>query len=373
MGFISRLCAAALAVTVGAAGVIGAGPAFAGRPLEADFTASDSADFTVRGAAACNTTTAQWELRWAIQTDSQTATVLGMRDPVNDVVFPPELLNLEPMSASNGRGNLPGTAVTAAVEITLRVAGESAVRTFRRSMPLGEPCATATEPTDCVERAQAHYQHTFDPAAGRATVRLDGLPPCDRQYLVLTVSYSPVGYLTPHTLAMVGLSKTYSRGVLQIDRLQCTHTFELGLGAGPNAIAGGTNEPGNRSSGPYAYDAAATGPCTLPGTLETSSCDGLWLTVKNYPDAAMAVSVLVYSADLPDGSRQFWQLTLAPGESKTILIRPTGTPPTAVAGLVVHTFPLMDRVWVQPDNCNVRRVVPRRPTTERPHSPIPRR
>ncbi|HCU51024.1 MAG TPA: hypothetical protein DGG94_14705, partial [Micromonosporaceae bacterium] len=320
-----RLVTLVLAVALGGFGVaVQAQPASAQGPLDADFI--------VRASAVCDVELGQWMLRWGISTPTATATLLSARDPVNNLDLALPSTAVSPDHTANATGALAGTAVVTAFEATLQVPGESSPRIFRRDLPLGQTCAASDIPA-CVDLAAARYQHTFDPTAGRVTVRTDGPPPCTTRNALLTITYEPVGWPVTIGLAYGYLSPKHSLAVVQIDRLPCSNKLELAIGG---TVAG---SPGSPSTGPYASHRAELGVCTSPGIQERHTCTGLELDITNHQDAGMSALTTVLGPDLPDGTRQVWFLQLAPGQSQRVFVQATGEPLAATAQFTINRYP----------------------------------
>jgi len=314
------------------AGVAGAGPVVV--PQSTFSPAALDADLTVTAAVTCDVGLGQWLARWVLSTNSATATVLNARDPENALELVLSGSTIAPNDSISATGSLAGSVTHLTFEAVLQVAGEPSTRTIRRELTLGEGC-TAAQPPPCVDIADARYLHTFDATAGRASVRIDGAPPCTARNLALTRIYWPLGYPAIDKLAWGQITPNRTRVEMYVDRLPCDHALQLRIG--------GTE---------VAYQKAELGMCLMPGVAETQTCSGLKLDLTNDADARLTADVVVLGPDLPGGTRQIWRYAIAPGESRTVLILPVGQPPSAVAQITINNWPIQDRVWVSPADCD---------------------
>lgn len=342
-----------------AAGMAGAGPI-----TTQSVTGSLDADFTVRASAVCDAAAGQWILRWGLQSGSATATLHSARDPENGVALTLANAVIEPGRQSNATGNLAGSATAIALEAVLQVSGEASTRTIQRRVPLDEACAQA-DLGPCVEESTARYAHTFDGPNGRATVRLDGPPPCTTRNALLLRYYWPLGNIRLDELAYGYFTPTTPRSVIYADRLPCDDELRLEIAGG---IAG---SPGNRSTGPYAAHKQDLGMCLVPDVVDKQVCSGLKLDLSNDARAKLS-AYFVLGRSRPDGSHEVWRFVLAPGQSQPLTVLPSGDQTSFSVSISINGEEVQDRTWSRPSTCTGHDLPPvRTPSPSSSTRPLP--
>lgn len=345
-------------------------------------------DLWLSGGATCDSAAGQWNVRWHayLFATEVPVTITGASDPTNGAQLTPLRTVLAAHESTRLDGVLPGAATRADLELRVRV-GEEAERTYLRTIALGEPCAVSEPTAECVNAADARYQHTFDGPAGTASVALVGPSLCSGQvqWIAIQIYYAPFGFSKLRRFDAWQVNSAVTRVVLVTDVEPCAVEMILTFGgsSAPNNVLGAPESPGDRSTGPLATY-RGTGTCLLAYFYATNTCDGLVIQAINEATSALPAYFEIYTEE-PIDQRQSWRIALAPGESRVVLVTPTAANPTILTNVYVERFPFGQRSWERPEECTVSRVAPpRRPapvwTNEVPRRPaltrigqIPRR
>jgi hypothetical protein len=331
----ARYLALGASVALGAAGLL-------------TFAAPASAHAaTVAATSSCDTTKGEYLVNWTVSNDwagdvtltTVSAAPTAITNITAGTVVPAKVGSAD--GKVTGVQRVPGSATTAKLSATAKWT-DGYTSTAVRSISLAGTCHSA-EPV-CVSASNATYSHTFNGAAGTATITMRDLPLCagQRQDFSLVSYTAPApGFAVPqHRFdGATGLiDATHHQVTLHVDVPACYNAVYLIWGTDTadtittaNAYSstrlGGTASPGNRSTGPLGIHSGGTTGCATPTAVLASACDGaLTATLTNAPNAVLATQFAV-TAD--NGFSKL--VAVKPGQSVTVSV------PAADAGHVSVT------------------------------------
>jgi hypothetical protein len=351
----SRRVAAMLALAATASVLLPAGAAYADQqPIDLNILTS------------CNPTDGKWHVDWVVHNQAPVTIVFERaEDPTTgaQVALPGFALGPDVVMFVDGPV-VAGDRTSTGLKIWVRRLDRSAAVVFGGVFALPGTCTRQTS-TECVTRAEARYKHTFNGAAGVATVELVGKPLCPNEYAF--VSLSAYGERSPNVFpdwlytydeAGAALSAQATKASFRVNLPPCRAQVRLELWD-PFEIAG---SPFGRSTGPLA-DYVGSGPAcrSVPSVSSTVTCDGaVDVHLANGPTANTPVQFL-FTGYVNYSGITFRRLVLEPGESATVPYKLE----IPGAHLDIHVNGERIKSIMFPRGC--------RPHTPPPLPPIPRR
>jgi hypothetical protein len=269
---------------------------------------------TIEGRADCDTSSGQYIVRWTVSNDFGTTATRGRVNVLPEGSSVDLERYIPPRGSIEGVQRVPGNATSAGIELD-RVIWErddyvqdSGLRK-QISLPgnCGAPPPPVEPPTkppapnpDCVAAENAEFSHTFNGAAGTATVKLDGdKPVCkggDQDFALISYTASKVpgaqlkkfdadtDIITPRKSAIdlkVKLPPCYTKVYLVWGKKIIDPLTSAGEKYG-DAILGSIGKPGNGSKGPIGlYDGGTAECATKPSVKFENTCTNVTITLIN--------------------------------------------------------------------------------------------
>ncbi|MCP2323106.1 hypothetical protein HDA40_001613 [Hamadaea flava] len=300
-------------------------------------TADTAPAISIASSAYCDTA-GQWQITYSLVDLSPVdVKVVSLRDAVSGATLTPTktiFTYVDWLPNALYVQTAPATDTRVGITVVVQRVDSTAKLTLTRVHPLPAGCAPLPAGTGCVHTSAARFRHTFDGAAGTATIELVGKPLCagDEQDFRLTAKAGDLPF--DYSSAYAEFFSATTKMSIAVNVPSCQGKVALAVmdpgGGGaffePNYLAGSSAAPGNHSSGPLGLYVKKTGPvCNRnSGASVGVACTGdIVATIWNAPTAT--TPALLAFAEVVTDPREEWPLwhqiravSLEPGENTTI-------------------------------------------------------